>query len=126
MFLNSKLSIQAFGLYLIVVAGLGLMVAPHVLLGLFGLVAGDDAWIRMVGMLASIIGAYYLVAARSGAQELYRWSIPLRIYAAGFMVLLFLVGTFPAGILFFAAADFLGALWTWAALRAEKVALTTF
>ena len=124
-FLNSRLSIRAFGLYLIVVAGLGLMLAPHMLLGLFGMVAGDDAWIRMVGMLASIIGAYYLVAAQSGVKVLFRWSIPLRIYAAGFMALLFLIGTLPTGILLFAATDFLGAIWTWAALQSEKAGVTT-
>jgi hypothetical protein len=124
MFLNSKLTMQVFGLYLVVMAGLGFMLAPHFLLGLFGLIAGDDAWIRMVGMLASIIGAYYLLAAQSGVQVLYRWSIPIRIYAASFMILLFLLGTLPAGILLFAAVDFFGALWTWAALRAEKGAVT--
>jgi hypothetical protein len=89
------------------------------MLGLFGLSAGDDAWVRMVGMLASIIGAYYLVAATTGAQEIIRWSIPLRVYAASFMVFLFISGTLPVGILLFAATDLAGAMWTWAALKSE-------
>ena len=118
-FMSSKLSMRAFGLYLILVAGFGLMIVPHFVLGMFGLSAGDNAWIRMVGMLASIIGAYYLVAATSGAQEIIRWSIPLRVYAACFMVFLFISGTLPFGILLFAAIDLAGALWTWAALKSE-------
>lgn len=122
--MNSKLSMQAFGLYLIFIAGLGLMLAPNLLLGVFGLHSGDDAWIRMVGMLASIIGAYYVLAARTGVQELYRWSIPLRLYAAGFMVFLFVSGTLSMGILLFAAIDFFGAIWTWSALRKENAGST--
>lgn len=118
-FMNSKLSLQAFGLYLILVAGFGLIFVPHFILGMFGLSAGDDAWVRMVGMLSSIIGAYYLVAATTGAKELIRWSIPLRIYAASFMVFLFISGTLPVGILLFAATDLAGATWTWAALKSE-------
>jgi len=110
---------QVFGIYLVVIVGLGLMLTPHFMLGLFGLSAAEDAWIRMVGMLASIVGAYYLIAANYDAQIVYRWSIPLRVYAAGFMVLIFLLGMVPAGILLFAAIDAFGALWTWAALRAQ-------
>jgi hypothetical protein len=117
--MNSKLSLQVFGLYLVVVAGLGLMLIPHVMLGLFGLSAGDDAWIRMVGLLASIIGAYYLVAASAGLRQVIGWSVPLRLYASAFMGFLFVAGMLPVGILLFAAIDFLGAVWTWTALRTE-------
>ncbi len=117
---NSKLSMQVFGLYLVLVPGLGLMLIPHTMLGLFGLAAGDDVWIRMVGMLASIIGVYYLLAAKSDVESLYRWSVPLRVYAAAFMVFLFLIGTVSAGILLFAVTDVAGALWTWTALRGEQ------
>ncbi len=122
--INSKLSLQVFGLYMIVIAGMGLMLVPHAMLGLFGLAAGDNAWIRMFGMLASIIGVYYLLAAHHGVQVLSWWSVPIRFYAAGFMVLLYVLGTLPAGILLFASIDVLGAVWTWAALRAEKDAAT--
>ena len=118
-FMSSKLSMQAFGLYLVLVAGFGLIFVPHFMLGMFGLSAGDDAWVRMVGMLASIVGAYYLVAATTGEQEIIRWSIPLRVYAASFMVFLFISGTLPVGILLFAAIDVAGAMWTWSALKLE-------
>ncbi|NNE79210.1 MAG: hypothetical protein HKN18_02965 [Silicimonas sp.] len=122
--MSSKLSMQAFGLYLVLVAGFGLIFVPHFMLGMFGLSAGDDAWVRMVGMLASIVGAYYLVAATTGAQEIIRWSIPLRVYAASFMVFLFISGTLPVGILLFAAIDVAGAMWTWSALKLETQSST--
>lgn len=121
--LNSKRSMQAFGIYLVVVSGLGLMLVPHVMLGMLGLSAGDDAWIRMVGMLASIIGVYYLVAASAGIRDIIKWSIPIRFYAAFFMGFLFVSGTLSTGILLFAAIDALGAAWTWVALRNETESL---
>lgn len=121
--LNSKRSMQAFGIYLFVVAGLGLILIPQVMLGMFGLSAGDDAWIRMVGMLASIIGVYYLVAASAGMRDIMKWSILLRVCAAFFMGFLFVSGRLSTGILLFAAIDVLGAAWTWAGLRKEAESL---
>ncbi len=118
--MNARLSMQVFGLYLIVVAGFGLMLVPHPLIGLFGLTAQDEGWVRMLGMVASIIGAYYVLAARSDLEQLFRWSIPLRLYAAAFMVLMFLTGALEAGILLFALIDACGAVWTWAALRRDN------
>ena len=120
MFANPKLSMQVFGFYLIALVGVQLMLIPHIMLDVFGLHAGDDAWIRMVGMLASIIGTYYVLAAKSGMKRFYRWSVPLRIYAGLFMVLLFILGYLPIGIVFFGAIDICGALWTWAALRSGR------
>ena len=111
---------QVFGFYLIALVGVQLMFVPHIMLGVFGLSAGDDAWVRMVGMLASIIGAYYVLAARTGLKSLFHWSVALRIYAGLFMIMLFLFGILPAGIVLFGAIDITGALWTWAALRAER------
>ena len=118
--MNPKLSMQVFGLYLIVVAGFGLIFVPTQLLGFFGLEGNHGGWIRMVGMLASIIGAYYLLAARSDLEDLYRWSIPIRGYAAIFMVGMYLFGYLGAGILLIALIDTCGALWTWTSLRRES------
>lgn len=83
---KAGLSLFVFGFYLIIV-GLGFMIAPHWNLRLFGLSAGDDVWIRLVGMLASIIGAYYLLAVRARLEVFFQWTVPGRYYAAGFMAL---------------------------------------
>ncbi|MCL6285353.1 hypothetical protein M3P21_17625 [Ruegeria sp. 2012CJ41-6] len=120
--MNSKFTMQVFGIYMVVVAGLGLMLMPFFLLGLFGLSAGDGVWIRMVGMLASIIGGYYLLAARADAKQLYGWSVWMRLYAGAFMIVLFVAGMLGAGILLFAAIDICAALWTRSCLRKEQAA----
>jgi hypothetical protein len=52
------------------------------ILHLFGLSAGDEVWVRVVGMLASIIGFYYLLAVRAGLDQFIPWTVPGRYCAA--------------------------------------------
>ena len=118
---DANRSLLIFGLYLVVV-GIGFMIAPHQLLSIFSLSAGDDIWIRMVGLLASIIGSYYILAARARLEAFYRWTVPARYFAAAFMGLMFLLGNVGAPILLFAAIDAAAATWTWLALRADNSA----
>jgi hypothetical protein len=117
---KAKLSVFVFGLYLTFFVGLGFMLAPHVLLNLVGLSAGDDFWIRFAGMLASIIGAYYLLAARAGIERFYLWTVPARYYAAAFMLLMVVLGKIGSVLLLFAAIDAASATWTWIALRSSR------
>ncbi len=117
---KAKLSVFVFGLYLTFVIGLGFMLAPHFLLSLVGLSAGDDFWIRFSGMLASIIGAYYLLAVRSGIESFYLWTVPARYYAAAFMLLMVVLGKIGSVLLLFAAIDAASATWTWIALRTSR------
>ena len=117
---NARLSVLVFGLYLVIVAGLGFMFMPMQILHLFGLTAGDDVWIRFVGMLASIIGFYYIQVARTGLDRFISWTVPGRFYAAAFMVLLVVLKMAGPGLLLFAAIDAGAATWTWFALRSAK------
>ena len=117
---KARLSLFIFGLYMVFIAGCGFMFMPHFLLGLFGLSAGDDIWIRFVGMLASIVGIYYLLAVHANLERFFVWSVSIRYYAVAFMVLMVGLGKVGAPILAFAAIDALGATWTWILLR-QKV-----
>lgn len=117
---KAKLSVVVFGLYLIFVVGLGFMFIPHSLLNLFGLSAGDDFWVRFAGMLATIIGAYYLLAARAEIESFYLWTVPARYYAAAFMVLMVVLGKIGPVLLLFAAIDAASATWTWVATRTTQ------
>ena len=115
---KAGLSLFVFGFYLIIV-GFGFMIAPHWNLRLFGLSAGDDVWIRLVGMLASMIGAYYLLAVRARLEVFFQWTVPGRYYAAGFMALMFVLSKVGPAIVLFAAIDAAAATWTWMALRSN-------
>jgi len=114
---KAQVSLFVFGLYMIFVVGLGFMLVPMFVLGLFDLSAGDDVWIRFVGMLASIVGAYYVLASRAGLDRFYAWTVPGRYYAGAFMIAMFLFGKIGPAILLFAAIDIIAATWTWLALR---------
>ena len=97
--------------------GAGFILIPHFALNLFGLSAGDDVWVRFVGMLASIIGFYYVQVARVGLDRFIPWTVAGRYYAAGLMVLFVVLGKVGLGMLLFAAVDAAAASWTWFALR---------
>lgn len=110
-------SIYTFGLYMILVVGLGLMIFPIFLLDLFRLPYGDDTWIRFVGLLAFVIGVFDLVMARHNLPPLYIWTVWLRLFATLFMIVFFATGKLGVGILAFAGIDLTAALWTWTAMR---------
>ena len=114
---KARFSLFIFGLYMVFIAGGGFMFMPHFLLGIFGLNAGDDIWIRFVGMLASIVGIYYLLVVHANLEQFFVWTIPIRYYAVAFMVLMVGLGKVGAPILAFAAIDALGATWTWISLK---------
>jgi hypothetical protein len=92
-------------------------VSPNTLLGLFALGATSEVWIRVVGMLAAILGVYYRAAATAEltpfflATVLGRSSVPL------FFIVFVLAGWAEWPLVLFGVVDAAGALWTWRALR---------
>jgi len=112
-------SIRAFGLYAVLL-GAVLLVAPNVLLGLFGLAPTSEVWIRVVGMLVAFLGVYYQVAAATehaafmATTVLVRGSIPL------FFLVFVGAGWVEWPLLVFAAVDLAGAVWTGMALRSRR------
>lgn len=120
---NARLSLLLFGLYLILAPGLGFIFFPVQILSLFGLSAGDDVWIRVVGMLASVLGFYYLQVARNGLDRFIPWTVPGRLYATAFMLLLVVLRMTGPGLLLFAAIEAAAATWTWFALRSARESL---
>jgi hypothetical protein len=109
-------SIRIFGAYLLLL-GAALLLAPNLLLGAFSIAPTGEVWIRVVGMLAGILGVYYLQAARAGLAAFYRWTIPVRLSVPLFFAAFVAAGLAPPVLLLFGAVDAAGALWTWAALR---------
>ncbi len=109
-------SLQAFGLYLCI-AGVGLLLAPALLLAPLGLTVTDDAWVRMVGILALALGVGDVLAGREAVASLIHWSVWRRVAAGLGIGVLVLLGLAPAALLLFAALDIAAALWTATALR---------
>ncbi|MEY3422438.1 MAG: hypothetical protein RIR48_2752 [Bacteroidota bacterium] len=107
------MSLKVFGIYLILIPGIGLMIVPELILDLFSLRHGDENWLpRMVGLLAFIIGCFEISIAKNQISKLYNLTVYLRYFAALFMVGLWLTGEVEISILAFAAIDAAGATWT--------------
>lgn len=109
-------SLQAFGWYLCV-TGVGLLLAPALLLAPLGLIVPADVWVRLVGILALALGACDVLAGRDHVASLIHASVWRRLAAGVAIGLLVLLGLAPAALLLFAAVDISAASWTALALR---------
>jgi hypothetical protein len=109
-------SIRLFGLYTIVL-GLGLLIAPNLLLGLFDIPASPEVWIRVVGLLAMNIGVYYWFAANTGSRALFTMTIYTRTLVLLAFIAFAALGLVSPVIILFGLADAAGAAWTWFTLR---------
>lgn len=116
---KSALSMYLYGLYGIAGVGIPFIFMPDFALGLFGLAAGEGLWVRMVGLLAGIIGAYYVMAVVTDTERLYAWSVPARYVTGAFMAVMVVIGKAGLALLLFAAIDALTGSLTWLALRAD-------
>ena len=66
-----------FGVYLVAL-GVTLVVVPNVPLSLFGMPQADEPWIRVAGMLALLLGYYYIQCARAELRPFFELTVPAR------------------------------------------------
>ncbi len=112
-------SLFVFGVYL---CGLGsmLLLAPNVLLRLFGAPPTDEVWIRINGMFVLCLGFYYIQAARNELKTFIRWTVWTRGAVIFFFAAFVLLASAPKELLWFGLIDLLAAAWTWLALRGTR------
>ncbi len=109
-------SLVAFGWYL---AGFGafLVLAPNLLLGVFGLPPTNEVWIRVVGVLVLIIAYYNVRLGRADFLPYARLTVQARVAVLVFLVAFVVAGLVKPILILVGVVDFAGALWTAAALR---------
>lgn len=117
---KSAQSVLIFGWYLVAL-GCALVSIPNVMLGLFGLPITSDVWIRVVGVLVLCLAFYYIQAARHGVVPMLRWTVYVRSSVIVFFGAFVLLGFAEAPLVMFGAVDLAAALWTYWALRAERL-----
>jgi uncharacterized protein YacL len=109
-------SLFVFSIYLIVI-GLGFLVMPNFALGLFGIPATSEVWIRVMAMLLLFLAYYYIHAAQNELTSFIR----ITVYARGSVILFFIAFVLlklgQPSLLLFAGVDLLAAIWTWVSLR---------
>jgi len=112
-------SVGAFGVYLVFM-GSAIVIAPNTFLSLFALPTTDEVWFRLLGVILTYVGTYYLVAARHAVVPIFHASIPVRLSLLGFLTAFVMLGYVSRNVLIFGLADVIGALWTHIALRRES------
>jgi len=117
--LRASASIRIFGVYLLILGG-ALVAGPNLVLALFGFPATSEVWIRVVGLLAAILGYYYVQAARHDLLPFYRAYVPARVFSFVSFVALVLLGLVKPSLILFGAVDLSGAAWTFFALRSSR------
>lgn len=115
-------SIYYFALYPLS-AGLTMMLAPQLPLQILNFPVEGLDWIRMLGVVTTIIAYYYWRLGREQVVIFCRYSAQMRlIIPLVFTALVLLFGMNPLYIAL-TAGDFLGGLWTWQALRQMNIAV---
>ena len=115
----AALSLAVYGVYLLA-NGLGLAIAPSLLLSLLGLPPTEEPWIRVLGLVAGEVGFYFLFAARKDISSFF----PATVFARGVAALVFLalvaLKLGPLQLLLFAAVDAITAIWTHLAIKRAR------
>ena len=109
-------SVFVFGIYLIVI-GLGFLLAPNMVLGLFGFPATTEPWIRVMAMLLLILAYYYIQAARKEMTVFFRFTVHGRASVIVFFIVFVAFGLAQPMLIGFGVVDLAAAIWTALALR---------
>src|SRR5919206_4202378 len=111
-------SLFVFGIYL---CGLGLLLllAPNLLLRVFGAPTTNEVWIRINGMFVLCLSFFYVQAARHGLTIFIRWTVWARMAVIVFFAAFVLLVSAPKALLLFGLIDLLAAVWTRLALKKD-------
>lgn len=111
-------TILVFGTYL-VLTGIILLSIPNVLLASLRIEPTEEPWIRVLGAVVSVLGCYYITAARKELTDFFQATVWGRTAILILFVGLALMSLAPAQLVLFGIIDFLGALWTQIAMRSS-------
>ena len=116
---KSATSVLVFGIYLVVI-GLGFLLIPNTVLGVFGMPTTTEPWIRVVATVLLILSYYYIQTARNEDKAFFRLTVHGRASVIVFFVAFVLLNIAPATLILFGVVDLLAAVWTALALRSES------
>lgn len=117
---HSAKSVLVGGIYVFLL-GLVLTVAPNALLAFLGVPSAKEVWIRVVGVIAGILGFYYIQAARHGLTPFSRTSVYGRTAVLIASIVFVVLRLIEPILVIFGVICFMGAVWTALAIRTESV-----
>jgi hypothetical protein len=89
------------------------MTIPNTLLAIVGMASTQEIWVRVVGMLAGLIGFLYARYAPHGDRRFFELTVQLRASVIVFFLAFVVLASAPWQLLMFGAIDLAGAGWTW-------------
>lgn len=113
---NVVTSIYAQMVYMIGM-GLGFLLTPNIVLGLFGIESTSEIWIRVLGALVLVFSSFYYVMAKHEFLPLIKISVWERFLFCSILVVFALLQMGPVTFYLFAALEIGLALWTLMGLR---------
>jgi hypothetical protein len=108
-----------YGFYMIA-SGLSFALAPNAFLSRAGLPPTSEPWIRVFALLVTILGLYYVVAARQELTAFFRISLVGRVLMLAGLAALVVLGGYSWRLILFGVPDQLSAFWTWRALGGRR------
>ncbi len=105
-------TIFTYSIYLFCM-GAGLLLAPNLLLPLFGFAETSEIWVRLLGLFTMTAGIYYFVCSRHEQAAFFRATIIGRLFFFAIIAVMVLVFHQPPMLLAIGSADLLGGIWTW-------------
>ena len=113
---KAAVSVFVFGIYLVAI-GLGFLIVPNTMLGLFGFPETTEPYIRVVAMLLLILAYYYIQSARAEDKGFFRLTVHGRASVVVFFVAFVLLDIAEPMLILFGVVDLLGTLRTATALH---------
>ncbi len=109
-------SVYVFGFYLLFV-GTILTIFPNTLLSIVGIPETTEVWIHILGVVAFVLGLYYVFMAPTDHFLFFVLSVYARITVFIWFVIFIIIELAPIELLPFGLIDLAGAIWTYTALR---------
>lgn len=94
-----------------------LLLSPEPLLKMSGIEARDVMWLRVIAGIVAGLTIYYFVIARREMRELFPVTVYERTTVCAATVFVYAFNHAPFMVLLVGVVDFLGALWTWWAIK---------
>jgi hypothetical protein len=101
----------------VIVAGLGLLLVPNLLIGIFGFEPTNEIWIRIMGLLVSVLGFYYYYMAHYGNHKVVWATVLGRLVFCSGLVVFVLLGMAKPALIGFAVVESAFALWSWKEIK---------
>ena len=113
---RAALSVFVWGIYMLF-SGSAFLFIPDTVLPLFGFSPTTEGWVRVVGLLVGIVGAYYIDGARNNFILFFKMTVFGRLAFALGTLFLVLLNLSQPPLLIIGTTDAIGAIWTWLSLR---------